>query len=987
MAKASGKRRRAKAKRKASSDRPVLIRGKEVAETAGANTGAGASPKAVGIAESRWQALVARVNSDIATLSNIPDYDSYVRVCDAKQNTVDIFTDADGSIEKITKGKLISKKMSQSEFRSRINKLIQDRLGRFVKDLTLMLEYMEGKLKPSPIPDDISLGYSGEEERYFLLYMNNLEILLSMFPGVPDLPVEKYSLLVIKAAHFLENNQGLNLQLFKQLQETISSFPAMTLSGIAALFNRLALQAYTMVLSRGKALFSDEEQERCHAIELIMLLNCRIMLEKSRSDENPKSAFLYAIYGTINFIGYCDNDRVAEELKKALAGLREYLAAMPVGQPYTADISSLIKLIHIFPPVLGVTPHEYAERYIDDSFKRWLMQGPSRIDACHERLEGNRAYTAELQREYIERCIEAARQKARNQEMLRLRLSRLTETAASSDTDEEREETKGSATDEVTLADETPRMFPYIQAEYETQCCTLHAHIMGLSAEVRRRIARAIKTPPPDFTSVNALLDEMAAEIELIPDHDNNHKAQKKIFIMGMYLQALHGHLPFIQSLESQLVELNKFTGLAMDAVLSLQESTDGMADGYANILTRLVSEVEQAEQEYMVAVDRVFRRNQEKKDRAAERRGMIGASGGYKPRNQWHVASRTAETIKALGLVAGSGSSNPALFGTASMKQRPVIVKKVSAANTMLTGAGVVTASATHMSTTEPMMLLSEMPQHFVDESGNPKELELDAPEFISIMSAIENNICVNIARRMRLHGGAIRDYLLSPSESPNDWDFDFFGTYQEFVDLLPEAYKASVFNCVMHIDKSGKPVMRAEFSFFIDDKEYPIDITFIPCLYSEFDAKRKQPSSADITANGLYTYKKRNGKHIILNHQGSSRARDVMDSLLAPVSRASYVTLEQDPLLILRALRFIGQYKLGISDDLLAELKRVGESFSLSKYSVPVQEHFKHVFARYRDDIMGVEILQELPALQAAFEDLHDDSLGVCAFKSLGM
>ncbi len=948
----------------------------------GADAGAGSAQLGTVARDFDWQASITLAVKYHQELNTMCDYQAYARIHDDKPDKLFILKGGDGKAKKmaVKQSRLRTKKMTLEAFYASRQVKIQDCLQKIITLLRVMLAQIETS-EVLPLVK-IAGGRLVRADDLFLNAVIRLDVTLTQLHGNLVLKHQLFEVLLLDVIHYISSIVDLSASCYERVRSKLALYQGVSFTLLISVLEQIVNESYIDVISWGDAVkIGNPVIEQAYALDLAWLLICRLALLKLAREFASKDHAGVALQEFLGFmreqqiaLSELKPDELAQKLKVTLAEYSRAMASLSSGTSlHTVDLGSLVRLIYVFPNVLGVTPHEHFAFGASDPLMAWVAAGPSRISVYYRQQKSHFELLREEQRKYIKSCVDAAHEKARQQEALSERLRAIAEAVPDEDIAEEEKGSGGAA-----RVSEQKRMFPYLP-DFERQCVQLHLDLIGLSAEVKKRLSHAIKfSKPLNFEDVNRLLTEMTAAIRSIPDIDANHRAQKAIFLVGCYLQFLRGHLPYLGVLESQLEQVNHCTTQAMDEVLAISTVEGGIAQEYVDTLNVVLAEVKDAEKEYMQLAVRVYQRNQQKKAVAALRRKQRGERSHYKPREDWDPRSRTSQTIEKLGLVERTKATS-GLFKPAASEPRREVLCQVDEATAMLISVDTVPALA--QSTLQPTSWLRD---NHRDEVGSPEELVIDDPVFLQIMQAL-TVINPELADCVRVRGGALRDYLLKPDEKPNDWDLEAFCTYEELVELLPPEYVRCLSSPILHVDGAGKPVMMAKLSVFIGDAEYEFDITLNPCRPSEREYAMSQPSNADYNPNGLYSYKRKDGKHVILNHEGSARAKDVMRTCLAPVSTISHASLHQDPILILRGLRLLGEYKLPISEMLEAELLRVGETFALGAYSKDVQEHFSDVFERHQEHIMAAPVLSRLPALQEALDELVSRELGIESFRAM--
>ncbi|MDF1758922.1 MAG: hypothetical protein P1U40_00125 [Coxiellaceae bacterium] len=746
---------------------------------------------------------------------------------------------------------------------------------------------------------------------------------------------------------------------------------------MTATLSKLIIQQYIVNLYWGSDVkFHDKASEISFAIDLAWLLACRLGLRQelfghsfviAKGDLGIAEYINQYTTDTYAYLSQLNETELATKLIELIQELSRSLAAIPDQKSLLdTEIGTLMKLIYSFPCVVGVTPHEHLSYdAAPPGVVEWLKQAPARTTVYITKHYSYAGMIRQEQNKYIEQCQAIERRKAAEQQRLKQYIDSL-ETPSSIEEEKPESTTASSKGEKI-------KLFPYLP-DFEKQCCIIHIDLTNLTKDVKTIIVQAIReTKPPCFVNVNRLLVEFLETIRAIPDRDANHRAQKAMFAAGCYLQFLRAHLPFLNVIETHLEEVNTYSTRALAEIQTLKEHTDSMSSEYSSMLGNVISEIGNCEQAYLNTIQKNHARNKRIKALAAQRRKERGDHSAPKSRDKWYPGSRTDQTVKKLGLAPTTKKGTPQLFKTPTnpRHQRKCISAQVDDANRML---GKVAATPAHPHPT--LAPTTWLQQSEVIHGEGPTVIVYDNPDFLTIMQALKI-LNPEIARRTRLHGGAIRDFLITPDKAPNDWDFEFFGDFTLLASLLPPGY--SLDRPILITDGIGRPIFTTKLPLNIDGKEVELDITikdYPPT--NQLDNELRKPSNADFNPNGSYTYCQKDGQHIIFNYEGSSEPEAVMRTAQAPLSTISHATLRQDPLLILRALKLLGQYDHPASEALTAELQTLNRpTFSLSDYSENVQAHFRAYLNKHRDHILSATILKALPRIK----DVLDESLYSCS------
>ncbi|MDF1655182.1 MAG: hypothetical protein P1U34_08735 [Coxiellaceae bacterium] len=946
--------------------------------------------------EERIIILSNEANRNFAELSAILDYNAYLNKRVPHRGTVFLLQEDDGTVSDMkVKATKLGKVLSEKEFYDQAWPKAQAYFKKNIEHLTLAMQLLNETAIDLPYFYNMKINTLLRTDYELLTQVIRLQMQMLRFPMRK--PSHALEPLISLCAQYIQSQPYSNKNIFEQLnhevQEGAKKYPATlddpkkSLAKFTAFtLSKYILQMYLSIISWGsEPKFPNETSEITYARTLTFLLLCRQKypqeLFEGDSITSEKGEMILRGYlksRTAEIETYLHN-LSKDGLRSALIAAIQDYSTLVASQEDTdsllcADITTALKLIYAFPTVLGITPHKHLTLTgVSPDKIEWLINAPRRLSEYAQAEMNFANLLQQEQQKYIEQRLQIEQQKVAEQQRIALHintLNRASETRAPTPDE-------GATSHRVSV---TP-LFPYLP-DFERQCCVIHLDLMTLVKEVKIQVSQATHgSKPPNFLAVNRSLEEFLETIRAIPDVDANHRAQKAIFTAGCYLQFLRGHLPFLDKVESHLEVVNQYTKLALKEILALNEHTEGMSTDYVDILTSVTDEISNCENEYLRTIEKNEARRLRILERAKQSRIKRGDESGPKPRDEWHPNSRTAEIVKALKLITPPTKSTAGLFkpGTASAcrLERTPVTAQIDDARCMLMDVKPTPARSLHTLRPSAWLLESE-----VIEVKGPEVIVLDNPDFLNIMKSL-NTLHPELAHRMRLHGGAIRDFLLTPGNEPGDWDFEFFGDFRELATLLPPEY--TLVNPILITDCTGQPIMTTKLPLNIDGKEVVLDITIKPCRLAELDYELSQPSNADFNPNGAYTYQQSDGKYIILNHEGSAKPKDVMQTVLAPLSTISYANLEQDPLLITRALRLQGEFHRDLSIELMAELKAIDSGFKLHNYPESVQQHFTAYLIKHRDHILAANILNELPVISDMLDDILLSEMGIKSFKSI--
>ncbi len=935
-----------------------------------------------------WPAISNVINDNLQELLKLYNYAAYLRLHRSNPDKMYILQGKDGAAVEIgiKKSKLPTRLMTEKKFydkrwpkakdcRKKNVNYLSSALQLFAKTKT-PLQYTYCPEHNSIIRcDTLLFRHLIDLQKQLMRFPtrqaeNNLE---KLFYGcgqyIQSMPDHAESILIKFRNAVVEGQPLLERQKEKQ-GDSLSKLMTATIS-------KLIVEQYIVNLYWGSDIkFNDKTSEISFAIDLAWLLECRLGLRQElfgssyviTKDDLSTAAYINQYTTEVfTYLSRLNESELATKLIELIQELSSCLAATPDPESLLdREIGTLMKLIYSFPCVIGVIPHEHLSHdAAPPGVVDWVKEAPARTTVFLKKIHSYSDMVRQEQNKYIEQCQAIERRKAAEQQRLKKYIDSL---EALPSTEEEKSESTTAS-----IESEKAKLFPYLP-DFEKQCCIIHIDLTNLIKDVKTIIAQAIrKTKPPCFLSVNRLLVEFLETIHAIPDHDANHRAQKAIFVAGCYLQFLRAHLPFLNVIEAHLEEVNTYSTRALAEIQTLKEHTDGMSSEYSSMLSSVISEIEICEQAYLNAIQKNHARNQRIKALAAQHRKERGDHSAPKSRKKWYPGSRTDQTVKKLGLAPTTKKGTPQLFKTPTnpRHQRKCISAQVDDANRML---GKVAATPAHPHPT--LAPTTWLQQSEVIQGEGPTVIVYDNPDFLTIMQALKI-LNPEIARRTRLHGGAIRDFLITPDKAPNDWDLEFFGDFTLLASLLPPGY--SLDRPILITDGIGRPIFTTKLPLNIDGKEVELDITikdYPPT--NQLDNELRKPSNADFNPNGSYTYCQKDGQHIIFNYEGSSEPEAVMRTAQAPLSTISHATLRQDPLLILRALKLLGQYDHPASEALTAELQTLNRpTFSLSDYSENVQAHFRAYLNKHRDHILAAAMLKTLPRVK----DVLDESLYSCS------
>ncbi|MDF1760928.1 MAG: hypothetical protein P1U40_10365 [Coxiellaceae bacterium] len=549
------------------------------------------------------------------------------------------------------------------------------------------------------------------------------------------------------------------------------------------------------------------------------------------------------------------------------------------------------------------------------------------------------------------------------------------------DEESDGEEVKQQDKPIVTAAIKQSALFPLIDFTFERYCCQLHLDLMSFATNIREQVVNGLKQRPLNFSGVTYSMEDMLSVIGVIDDIDSNHRAQKLMFTVGMYLQVVNGHLPYLSRLESQLPVITSHTSKAIDMILTFEKTdiTDLHPD-YKGMLSILIDEVKQCHQRLVRAEEKNYQRTQRILERAAARRQRIFEETHErperKPRSEWHSATRTNSCARTSGLIdddraslafiemeqPAAGNGDPHLFPLVrrEIKVKYGVFKKVEEAKKKL-----------RLKSPKTKTTLSNSPDDwFLDQAASTCTVDdgivFDNSTFKLIMQSL-HAINPELSRRIRLQGGQLRDYLLSGS-STGDWDFRFFGD----ITFLQHHLGGST---ITIIPTNEGPLLQTKVALpLLNGSTVTIDVTTQVCNDEDLHFRLHQPSNADFEANGLYTYQNKEGNYIIMNHEGSCDPASVIASAQAPLDVISTLPISRDPLLILRTLKMQGQFSYDITATLADQLNELQDTFDLSIYPQNIQDRFRAYLCKYYDLISSAGILTSLPTLQKSLDDIND-------------
>ncbi|MDF1653773.1 MAG: hypothetical protein P1U34_01565 [Coxiellaceae bacterium] len=649
-----------------------------------------------------------------------------------------------------------------------------------------------------------------------------------------------------------------------------------------------------------------------------------------------------------------------------------------------------------------------AERSLLNSYLSYMKNSAKRQGEYRDKAGAHEAFYQQEQQAYLTGQQEIQQQKQAKERELRLHLDRLMASAPRvlgedeekgedyDESDEERAFESGVPLGRAASKVITKNFFPLLRPEYESQCCRLHLDLMQLARITKKQLAVIFRDKSGDFSELNAQMKTVHSVVDFIEDIDSNHRAQKLLFMVGMHLQVTYGYILFLSRLEFQLETVAGYTREAMDLILAFQETDlSDLADEYQGLLDVLIDEVGLCHQRLVQAAERNYNHTQQILAHAQATRQRKFEQSGIKtrpkPRHEWHPSTRTNEHARKAGLIDGDGVS--AAFvdmtvpvgragrerGRSTLFTAPRVRPGIKLMHKAC--AKVAKAKAQSTATRAPVSVLS--PTDWFMEQGSQAEvlgqgIVYENPTFLAIMQAL-NHISPDLARRMRVQGGQLRDFLLL-GKSDGDWDMRYFGTLEQLQRLLP-------IDMINIISTGEGALLQTKVPLTLAGGEVILlDITVQPCADENVEYLLTQPSNTDFDANGLYSFQLKSGKHVILNHEGSSDPAAVMASAQAPLDVISSVSIENDPLLILRALKMQGQFKYDVVEALLDQLTSLQSAFDITAYPESTQNRFVAYLQKHHDVILGANLLILLPELGVKLHDLYDSTQEAILTAGLG-
>ncbi len=767
----------------------------------------------------------------------------------------------------------------------------------------------------------------------------------------------------------------------------------------------------------------DDKVRRVAVINLIIMLDLHAFIQGKTTDDNQ------AVIDRVKSVCKILKGETDEILTKRMVNYinrfvsdNDFSVLFPWDKHINihAQVSVILNYICATPVFNAVDPAQTLwsllyKQYTDNegrkllkSYLSYMKNSAKRQGEYRAKTELHETFYQQEQQAYLTAQQEIQQQKQAKERALKLHLDRLIAPAPRvlgedeekgedyDESDEERAFESGVPLGRAASQAIAKNMFPLLRPEYEAGCCRLHLDLMQLARVTRRQLAVIFRDKNGDFSELNTQMKTVHGVVDFIEDVDSNHRAQKLLFMVGMYLQITYGHMPFLSRLESQLETVAGYTREAMDLILAFQETDlSDLADEYQGLLGVLIDEVGLCHQRLVQAAERNYNHTQQILAHAQATRQRKFEQSGIKtrpkPRHEWHPSTRTNEHARKAGLIDSDGVSAAFVDMTApddragrergrstlfsAPRVRPGVKLMHKACAKVAKAKAQSTATRTAVSVLSPTdWFMGQGSQAEVPSHG----IVYENPTFLAIMQAL-NRISPGLAGRMRVQGGQLRDFLLL-GKSDGDWDMRYFGDLEQLQRLLPV-------DMINIISTSDDALLQTKVPLALAGGEtIMLDITVQPCADESVAYLLTQPSNTDFDANGLYTFQSKDGKHVILNHEGSSDPAAVMASAQAPLNIISSVSIENDPLLILRTLKMQGQFKYEVVEELLDQLTSMQSTFDITVYPESTRNRFVAYLQKHHDVIFSANLLILLPELSAKLHDLYDGTQEASVTAGLG-
>ncbi len=830
-----------------------------------------------------------------------------------------------------------------------------------------------------------------------LMTLQNYQMEISIFPGAEK--SQKLEALIERTATLI-NSQERN-----QLPSRSARLTAIFRANAATIDDpKKAIQRafYQYITERYVSLITgqptSDSPSRDFATELLFMIQCMTQI-CTLTDVDAACEKLPVVEHSCE---HCSDEALEAFLGQAIPQLIHSIVSEDV--EINSELMTLIKYIEVMPTHLGVTYNRYLTPYSGALYKHasyqdWLRNSTQRqqdyitTQARHDDLVSTEEAS------YHKRCLrERARRRQQErdlEEQIQLRaLQSRPEYDSDGDGDEE------SKDDPIPMP--TKRYFPYMDDCYETICCDIHLRLNRMIQKVRALLASAIRKGKADhhhydFSKARLHLDDLLRTIDEIGDNDNpNHMAQKAMFKIGCYLQFVRAHKHRLTELGSHLTyvaDCNQRAKLILQRLPSSEMA--GMSVQYRDALRDCQQQIDVCHTHMVAAIERNSQHTCAIVERYRSHRARRRAAGlplpQPKKRGLWHPGSLTFFAARDV-LVDRRGVAFDAfrqlkMFGTAAT------ASEVTATSPEKTAGPSVAASLkqrhhkptekTVIEAVEAIEVDTEATATLIDSSSWLYEenvplrkededfIEYNHPQFLAIMSALER-VNLDIARRMRLHGGALRDFLIDPKASPKDLDFEFFGTHEELSTLFPSVSRP------IFIENSGYGAVLVKAHMFVEGKRVDLDITLHHRPDDPTDAAHRMSlhTNADLTTNGLFTFLLPGGRYAILNHHGFATPHLVMEALESQQDLIAAATCSEDPVLILRILKYYGEFKCEFSERVMAQLHEADKAFDYVSLAPHIKGHFAAYFRKETHNIMKAgSLLASLPNISALLQKLKAD------------
>lgn len=213
-------------------------------------------------------------------------------------------------------------------------------------------------------------------------------------------------------------------------------------------------------------------------------------------------------------------------------------------------------------------------------------------------------------------------------------------------------------------------------------------------------------------------------------------------------------------------------------------------------------------------------------------------------------------------------------------------------------------------------------------------------------------------LEKQVRLHGGALRAFLI-PGQVTSDYDFEFFGSEED----LKKLFNIKKLPFMINTHYGAVNLYRGTMNF--KAQAIQVDVVCHPLI--DIEMQRRTPSKADFTFNQPCTYYDTESDEVyLLGPDGKITPESVTSAIETPFDRSSDKSFLEDPVLILRAMRF-NAMGFTPSHACLTEIINTLKTKDFEPYRSSGQ--FRAYFLQYKDQIMASPLLE---GTHTAFDDL---------------